>query len=134
MGNKKLIYFFGAMFSILFAVIYFFLFDGIIAQQDAAAKTIYFNQVGLYKSSENSKQAVATLEEHGLIGYAIAKTDVTAVVCSVSEQEEETKKDQETLTNLGISYIEKNVSIEDPEILKLWSDNDIVKALEMMNY
>lgn len=134
MENRKLVYVFGIVFSVVFAILYFFLFDTLIPTTDRNASTIYFNQVGLYKDEENSKKTIVRLQEQDIEAYAVKKEEVTAVVCGVSEQEEETKALQVTLDTLGLSYIEKNVTVEDPEILQLWNDQEISKALEMMKY
>lgn len=134
MENRKLVYIFGILFSIAFACLYFFLFDTLIPKNDKDYTTIYFNQVGLYKDEENSEKTIAKLKEQQIDAYAIKKADVTAVVCGVSELQEETKKLQNTLDTFNIAYIEKNIAVDDPKILQLWKDKEIIKVLEMMNY
>lgn len=134
MENRKLVYLFGIVFSVIFALLYFFLFDTLLAQEKANSATLYFNQVGLYQDEENSTKTIAKLKEQDIEAYAIKKEELTAVICGVSEQREETQKLQTTLDTLGITYIEKQVTIEDPAILKEVNDQRIAKALEMMNY
>lgn len=134
MENRKLVYVFGILFSVVFAFLYFFLFDTLIPKEDPSIATIYFNQVGLYKDEENSAKTIAKLQEQQIDAYAIKKEDVTAVVCGVSEVQEDTKALQDTLTTLGISYIEKQIVVDDQNILQLWKDAEITKVLEMMKY
>lgn len=134
MENRKLVYLFGIVFSVMFAFLYFFLFDTLLAQENTNSATLYFNQVGLYKDEENSTKTIAKLKEQDIEAYAIKKEDMTAVVCGVSEQREETQKLQAALDTLGITYIEKQVTVEDPAILKEISNKEITKALEMMKY
>lgn len=134
MENRKLVYLFGIVFSVMFALLYFFLFDTLLAQENPNTATLYFNQIGLYKDEENSTKTIAKLKEQDIEAYAIKKEDITAVVCGVSEQKEETQKLQAALGTLGITYIEKQVTIEDPAILKEVNNKEIVKALEMMKY
>lgn len=133
MENKKLMYLFGIIFSMIFALFYFFIFDSFL-HEEKISKTIYFNQVGLYKDSANSEQVIQTFKEKEITCYPVKKDEVTAVVCGVSEHEEETKKQQETFTSSNISFIEKQVVLDTPEILSLWEDNEITTVLEMMKY
>lgn len=133
MENRKLIYLFGAIFSILFALFYFLLFDNFIASDSENGRTLYYNQVGLYKSSENSEKSIVNLKENGIDAYAITKDDLIAVVCGMSEDTFETKKQQEVLQSLGLSFIEKNIVISEPEMLTLLETKDYETLWEMIS-
>lgn len=134
MENRKLIYLFGSMFAVLFSLFYLFLFNTVLTSANVESKTVYFNQVGLYKNSENSEKAVASLKEKDVEAFAIAKSDITSVVCGVSEDEATTKALQTTLDSIGITYIEKQVSFDDPDVIALWDQKEITKVLEMVKY
>lgn len=132
MENRKLIYLFGAIFSILFAAFYFLLFDNFITNDKISEKSLYYNQVGLYKSSENSEKSIENLKVNGIEAYPITKDELIAVVCGMSEQVEETKAQQDTLQSLGISFVEKNIVVKDSEMLSLLESKDYEKILEMI--
>lgn len=133
MENRKLIYLFGMMFSIVFAAFYFFLFNNFITD-DMNTKTLYFNQVGLYKDETNSAKMIETLKGKDIEAYPVKKDDITAVVCSIFDDQTQTQAQQETLTSMGLTFIEKQVKIEDSEVLSLLENKEYSKALEMMKY
>ena len=59
--------------------------------------------------------------------------ELIAVDCSLSDQEEETKGQQAKLEELGYTYIQKSMLIENPEIMDLLHNKEYSKALEMIN-
>lgn len=134
MENRKLIYMFGAIFSIVFALFYYVLFNSFISGSSISDKTLYLNQVGLYKSEESVNDMINTLKEHQFTPYTLKKDDLIAVVCSVSTEEAETKKEQEKLTELNYAFIEKQIVVEDQTIISLLEANDYAKALELVSY
>lgn len=132
MENKKVIYLFASIFSLLFAMIYYFLFSNLVSSNQGQQSVLYMNQVGLYKSEENANKIVEKLKEQGIQAYIFAKDDVLAVVCSLSDQEQETKQQQEKLSSLGYSYIQKSIVITNDEIIKKLQEKDYATVLEMI--
>lgn len=130
MENKKLIIVFATAFSVLFSIVYYFLFSMTITTESNEKRTLYMNQVGLYEKKDSVTDMKKKLEKAGLKGYTMKQKDLTAVVCSVSTDEKETKKEQEMLKNLKYSYIQKSVRVEDSEVVKLIDQKEYAKALE----
>lgn len=131
MDSKRFIIIAAVCFSILFGSIYYFIFTNFVPVKEAA--TIYMNQVGLYKSSENANNVINTLKEHDIECFTMKKDDLLAVVCSLSNVREETIAQQATLAELGYTYIEKNIIIENLAIIDLLHDKNYTEALEMIN-
>lgn len=132
MENKKFIFSAAIFFSALFGVIYYLIFTNFVQVQEAS--NIYMNQVGLYKSSENATSVVSELKKSDIECFTMKKEDLIAVVCSLSDVEEETKQQQEKLSELGYAYILKSIVVENPEIIDLLHEKDYMKALEMINH
>lgn len=130
MENKKLIVLFATAFSIFFSVIYYFLFSMTMQNATQDSRTLYMNQVGLYKEKESVTSMEDTLKKAGLQPYAFKQKDLTAVVCSVSTKESETRKEQVKLKELKHSYIQKSVRVDDQEVVKLIDQKEYAKALE----
>lgn len=130
MENKRLIIVFAAGFSIVFSIVYYFLFSMTLTSGGSEKRTLYMNQVGLYQKQESIDGMKTTLKEAGFVGYTLKQGELSAVVCSVSLEEASTKKEQEKLKAKNFSYIQKSVSVEDPEIIKLIDQKEFDKALE----
>lgn len=130
MENKKLIVLFAAAFSILFSIIYYFLFSMTIQNAAKDSRTLYMNQVGLYEKKDSITSMQDTLKKAGLQAYTLKQKDLTAVVCSVNTNESETKKEQAKLKELKYSYIQKSVRVEDQEVVKLIDQKEYARALE----
>lgn len=135
MNNKKVIGIVAICFSILFSGFYYVIFSTTITSSDKTSekvekKTLYMNQVGLYKQQESVKEMQDKLAKEKITSFTMKQKDLTAVVCSVSIDEKETKKEQAKLKELGLSYIQKNVTVENTEIVKLIEQKDFAKALE----
>ena len=131
MENKKVIYLFASIFSLVFAMVYYFLFSSLVSP-NKQQNVLYMNQVGLYKSQENANKVIEKLKEQGIPAYILAKEDVLAVVCSLSDQEQETKQQQEKLASLGYSYIQKSVPIVNANIASKLQEKDYATVLEMI--
>lgn len=132
MENKKFIVSAAILFSIVFGILYYMVFTNFVQVHEA--EYMHMNQVGLYKSSENANNMAARLKENGFDCFTMRKDDeLIAVVCSLSDQEEETKAQQAKLEELGYTYIQKSVLIENPEIMDLLHNKEYSKALEMIN-
>lgn len=130
MENKRLIVLFATCFSVLFAIIYYVLFTMTINSGTLEKRTLYMNQVGLYEKEDSIRDMEKKLKDAGLQGFTLKQDKLTAVVCSVSTDVKETKKEQEKLKELKYSYIQKSVTVEDAQVVKMIDDKEYAKALE----
>lgn len=131
MENKRLIVLFAAIFSIIFSLFYYFLFSVMIVQDTSNEKrTLYMNQVGLYEKQDGVNATIEKLNVEGFEAYALKQDNVTAVVCSVGVEDTQVKKDQEKLKQLGYSFIEKSVTVEESDIVEFIDAKQYDKALE----
>ena len=131
MENKRLIVLFAAVFSVVFSIFYYFLFQVTLSKNGGNEKrTLYMNQVGLYEKQEGVDATIEKLKKEGLTGYSLKQGNVTAVVCSVGVDESVVKKEQETLTSLKYNFIEKSVTVDDQSIVTLIDKAQFDKALE----
>lgn len=130
MENRRLIVLFATCFSAIFAVVYYLLFTVVIDSGDVQKRTLYMNQVGLYEKKDSIEDMMAKLDKAGLKGYTLKQEKLTAVVCSVSTDVKTTRSEQEKLKELKYSYIQKSVTVEDPNVVKLIDDKEYAKALE----
>lgn len=131
MENRKLIYLFGCLFSLVFALIYYALFHTVLQDQDTSL-TIYYNQVGLYKSDENAQSAIAHLKEQEIEAFLFPQDDVNAVICGVSASEAETKENGIQLSELEMNHIEKNITTKNAEAITAFQEKDMNKVLELI--
>ena len=113
MENRKVIYTFGLLFSIAFAIIYYGLFH-IFSDNGGNTVTLYYNQVGLYKNTENAQKNIASLKELGIDAYVVSKDDLHRVICGISTNQEDTKENG-------------------AEITQALQEKDTDKILEMIN-
>lgn len=130
MENRRLIVLFATGFSFVFSIFYYFLFTMTMSDGSVEKRSLYMNQVGLYEKTDSVNKMKDALKEAGLNGYPLKQGELTAVVCSVSTDEKETKKDEAKLKELKYSYIAKKVTVEDPEVVKLIDSRQYDKALE----
>lgn len=134
MENKKLITIFGVGFSIVFAIMYYMLFTVLPDSTSKVQKvTLYWNQVGLYRQQDSIDAMKTSLEEKGFRVFPLKQGDVTALITSVSVQEEKTKAEQSTLKDAGFAYVLKQQEIEDPQTITLLQQQSYAAALERMN-
>lgn len=133
MENRKLIYMFGLLFSIVFASLYYFLFQAFLTVEDTSTFTFYYNQVGLYKSDENAQKVIHTLKEHYIDAYLFPQNDVNAIITGMSSEEEQTKQNQEQLKAIDMTFIEKSITTKQPEVKDALEAQDINKVLELIN-
>ncbi|MEG1732633.1 MAG: SPOR domain-containing protein [Longicatena sp.] len=129
MENKKLLVLFGIGFSIIFSLLYYFLFSTMLIS-NVEKRTLYMNQVGLYKQEDSIKEMKGKLEKAGLTSYVVKQGDAKAVVCNVSSDVKETKEGAKKLKTLKFNYIQKKVSVENNAISKLIDNKEYAKALE----
>ena len=131
MGNRRLMMLFAALFSIVFSIVYYFLFTMTLTTNTTNEKRVlYMNQVGLYKKSDSIAKMQKMLQSNGLKSYVFKQDDLTAVVCSVSSKEKETKADQKKLSELQLHYLVKKVTVDNAEIVKLIDKQQYAQALE----
>lgn len=126
-----MIYLFGCLFSIAFALIYYALFH-VILQEEQTTLTLYYNQVGLYKSEDNAQSAISTLKNQAIEAYLFPQEDVNAVICGLSTTEAQTKENGTALASLDMNYIEKTILIQNPACIKALEEQDFTTALELI--
>lgn len=132
MENRKLIYFFGLLFSVIFAIGYTLLFHTFLQKDTSTSVTLYYNQVGLYKSEDNADKVIQKLKEQSIDAYIFSQNDLHAVICSLSIDQETSKSQQEDLTRLQMNFIEKHLDIHDVNIINALQNQEYEKALEMI--
>lgn len=118
MENKRLIVLFGIIFSLMFSLIYYVLFSFTMPKSQPK-RTLYMDQVGLYEKKESVTKMKKELAAQGFVCYEMKQDKLTAVVCGVSTSQSEQAKNEARLKKLNISYVPKNVQIEDEAIGKL---------------
>lgn len=135
MENKKLIMIFGAGFSIVFSILYYILFTSLPARSNTDsidAKTLYYNQVGLYRQQDSMESMKNTLKEKGFDAYTMKQGDITAVISGISFDGQSTKDEQPKLKEAGFAFVEKEITIDDPQVLELFDQKAYDAALERM--
>lgn len=130
MENKRLIMLFGILFSVVFCLVYYVLFSFTLGKANDGKRTLYMNQVGLYEKAQSVKDMQEKLEKEGLKSYTMKQDKLTAVVCGVSGDEKESQQVQQKLKTLKYSYIPKNVTVENSDVVKLIDEQAYDKALE----
>lgn len=128
--NKRLIMLFGILFSVVFCLVYYVLFSFTLGKANDGKRTLYMNQVGLYEKAQSVKDMQEKLEKEGLKSYTMKQDKLTAVVCGVSGDEKESQQVQQKLKTLKYSYIPKNVTVENSDVVKLIDEQAYDKALE----
>lgn len=129
MENKKVIIGFAVVFSILFSVIYLMLFST-LEKQMGEQKVLYMIQVGLFDKKENAKEMQTKLSKDKIHAYVWDKGKQIAVVCGISEEENNTKKIEKKLKEKNMSYVEKKVIVKNKEVVKLIENKEYGKVLE----
>lgn len=130
MNQKRMIIISALVFSILFTGFYYLLFSYTTQNEDILHKTLYMNQVGLYKQEDTLKKMQKKLKDQGIVSYTWKQKDVTAVVCYISTNIDDTKNGQDKLKSLGINYIQKTADIESNEVAKLIDEKKYQEVLE----
>lgn len=130
MENRKLIYFFGLLFSAIFALLYYGLFH-ILIQDSPTYGNVYYNQVGLYKNEENAQKVVQQLNDLKIDAHIFLQAELHAVICGISEDQALTQENGAQLAKEGMNYIEKQWTGNEA-ILNALQENDIEKVLEMI--
>lgn len=130
--NKKLIILFALLFSVLFSFAYYAIFSVTLTKSDKEVRIVYMNQVGLYEKQDSVIKVQNELKKQGFTSFTMKQNDLTAVVCSVSTDEQESKSQQEKLKNLKYSYIAKQMRVEDQEVIALIDQKEFGKALERL--
>lgn len=130
MENKRLIMLFGILFSVVFCLVYYVLFSFTLGKANDDKRTLYMNQVGLYEKAQSVQDMQEKLEKEGLKSYTMKQDKLTAVVCGVSSDEKESQQVQQKLKALKYSYIPKNVTVENSDVVKLIDEQAYDKALE----
>lgn len=133
MKNKRLMISLAIGLSILFSLLYFILFEVYIPSTDQVSeKTLYMNQIGLYKDENNASKVRDTLKSKSIEAYIYKNKELYVIVSGVSESEKETEANAKLLKDNAYSYILKKVKIQDDTILQYIENKDIQKALEMI--
>ena len=126
MENKRLIMLFGILFSVVFCLMYYVLFSFTLGKANDDKRTLYMNQVGLYEKAQSVQDMQEKLEKEGLKSYTMKQDKLTAVVCG----EKESQQVQQKLKALKYSYIPKDVTVENSDVVKLIDEQAYDKALE----
>lgn len=130
MNQKKVIIIAALLFSLLFTGFYYLMFSYHVQNDASLHKTLYMNQVGLYKQQDTMEKMQKKLKDNGIESYTWKQNDVQAVVCFVSTNIEDTKNGQAKLKSLGMNYIQKTASIESNEIAKLIDEKKYQEVME----
>lgn len=132
MNNRKLIYIFSLSLSLLFSIGYYIVFKNVENKKNTDERTLYMNQVGLYKESKSVENMKETLKSLSLTPYSFKKDDVTVVVTSVYEDKDKTKEEILVLKNANLNYVSKEVVIQDEEIKRYLDSKNYEKVLELI--
>lgn len=130
MENRKVIYTFGLLFSLAFALIYYGLFHIFTGSNDTV--NIYYNQVGLYKSNENAAKNVATLKDLNIDAYILSDDELHHVICGINTDQKSTKENGAILAKNNINFIEKSAAVKKSEVIEAQKAKDMDKILEMI--
>lgn len=132
MENRKAIYMFGLIFSIVFAIIYYMLFQTFLAQKPMQY-TIYYHQIGLYQSNENAEKAIKQFQEQDIDAYLYKVNDMNSVICGLSESKEEAQKYGEALKKKQIPYVDKMIQSQNEAVHEALEKKDYTTALELIH-
>lgn len=130
MNQKRMIVIAALIFSVVFTGFYYLLFSYTVQNEQTLQKTLYMNQVGLYKQDDTMKKMQQKLKDNGIPSYTWKQGNVTAVVCYISTNVDDTKNGQEKLKSLKLNYIQKAASIESNEVAKLIDEKKYQEVLE----
>lgn len=129
MENKKLIYFFGILFSILFSLIYYGLFQIFFSKNDHPI-TLYFQQLGIYRQEENASKFLHDLQSKDINATYLKSNENYIVVFGITDHAATTAQNKELLEQNNITYLNKTITLNDENIIKLWKEQQIEKVLE----
>ena len=130
MKQQRAIILAAIVFSLIFTGVYYALFSSSMSSSSLLHKTLYMNQVGLYKQEDTLQEMKDKLSKEGIDSYTWQQGDTTAVVCYVSTNVEDTKNGQEKLKTLGINYIQKTAEIDSNEVSSLIDEKKYQEVLE----
>lgn len=131
MENRKVIYIFGLMFSIVFALIYYLLFQTFLNQKETQY-TVYYHQIGLYQSLENAQKAINQFKKQDIEAYVYEINDMNSVICDMSESKEETDQLKDVLEKKQIPYVDKTIETKNEAVHNALSKKDYKTALELI--
>lgn len=130
MKQQRTIILVALIFSIVFTGIYYLLFSNSMNNAAVLHKTLYMNQVGLYKQEDTMKEMQDKLKQNGIDSYTWVQGDTTAVVCYISSNLDDTKNGQEKLKSLGINYIQKTAEIDSNEVAAFIEEKQYQEVLK----
>ncbi|MEF9962206.1 MAG: SPOR domain-containing protein [Erysipelotrichaceae bacterium] len=134
MGNRKLIYFFALILTIVFTSFYYFVFAAFCQQTKGGSQQhLYMNQVGLYRKEESVVNIMERLEGAGCKAYRMKNGELTGVVSGVSTLKKETIAQQEKLNQLKMNFLLKKITTKDSMISNAIKSKDYANALELIN-
>lgn len=131
MENRKVIYLLGLMFSITFAIIYYLLFQTFLDQKETQF-TVYYHQIGLYKSSENAQKAITQFKEKNIEAYIYEINEMNSVICDISDSKSEAQKSGEVLKQKQIPFVDKTIQSQNEAVIDAISKKDYKTALELI--
>ena len=120
----------GLILDIIFGLLFMFVIISI--QKDKEEITYYMNQIGIYKEQENANKCINEVNSLDLNGYTYMNDDLFVVVTSITLNKEDCIKEQEILENNNISFILKEITTSNEELINSLRNNNFKYVMELM--
>ena len=124
MKKHNLVLFYSCFCSLIFALFYYFLF---VSLYDSSLHIPYL-QVGIYEKEESLIKCQKKLTDMDVLSYVIHHNQQQIVVCGFQDYEQV----KEQLDQKKIKYVEKELYIENQELISLWEQEKYQEVLERM--
>lgn len=120
----------GIILDIIFGLLFMFVIISI--QKDKEEITYYMNQIGIYKEQDNANKCINEIKSLDLNGYTYMNDDLFVVVTSITLNKEDCIKEQEILKNNNISFILKEITTSNEELINALRNNNFKYVMELM--
>ena len=120
----------GIILDIIFGLLFMFVIISI--QKDKEEITYYMNQIGIYKEQDNANKCINEIKSLDLNGYTYMNDDLFVVVTSITLNKEDCIKEQEILKNNNISFILKEITTSNEELINSLRNNNFKYVMELM--
>ena len=120
----------GIILDIIFGLLFMFVIISI--QKDKEEITYYMNQIGIYKEQDNANKCINEIKSLDLNGYTYMNDDLFVVVTSITLNKEDCIKEQEILKNNNISFILKEITTSNEELINALRNNNFNYVMELM--
>ena len=120
----------GLILDIIFGLLFMFVIISI--QKDKEEITYYMNQIGIYKEQDNANKCINEIKSLDLNGYTYMNDDLFVVVTSITLNKEDCIKEQEILKNNNISFILKEITTSNEELINALRNNNFKYVMELM--